>query len=268
MGEFEEVTTGQCSLRSLVTSFHGSITSDPRDQIYGFLGIAAPAKEVTADYSKTAAELYIDVLKASVWRSNYIDHYLVHFSEVLQRALGDPFWDVDKRSFVPIGHDLSTQKTANVALRVRGILGKRITWAPKSNTKQLLGIVEKPARQSVLQNMLADKEFKGSRTFQQITAFNKEPNSDVFLQRFTIEPYFNASSYEGSALLSQTPNPGDYLCFFKDCKITAVVRLKSGSNHTYMVIGRTITNQHTSFYDWTMECDVEFTLQSLQLLTR
>jgi hypothetical protein len=245
------------------------MTTDPRDQIYGFLGIAAPTKEVTADYTKTAAELYIDVLKASIWKSNYIDHYLVHFSELLQRALGNPFWNNDKKSFVHIGHDLSTKKGTNQVLYVRAILGKRIEWVSKSRTSrwvETLGKLLGPP--PGLQTMLDKEGFKGGRTFQQITAFDKETNNSVFFQRFLIHPYFNTPAEGGSALLSQIPNPDDYLCFFKDCNIAAVVRLKTGSSNIYVVVGRALVDQRSAFRDWTMECNVEFTLQSLQVLTR
>lgn len=262
--------TGRCSLRSLVTSFHGSMTTDPKDQIYGFLGIAAPAKGVIADYTKTAAELYIDVLKASIWSSNYTDHYLVHFSELLQRALGDPFWNNDKESFFHIGHGLSIKHGTNQALHVRAILGKRIEWESESHMASLRKALNKMSgEKSELEMMLDKKGFKGGRTFQQITAFDKEANNSVFLQRFRIHKYFSSELTEGgSALLSQIPNPDDYLCFFKDCNIAAVVRLKPGSSSIYVVVGRALVDQSTNFYDWTMECNVELTLQSLQLLTR
>ena len=246
------------------------MTTDPKDQIYGFLGIAAPAKGIIADYTKTAAELYIDVLKASIWSSNYTDHYLVHFSELLQRALGDPFWNNDKKSFFHIGHDLSTKKGTNQGRHVRAILGKRIKWESKSH----MAPPEKGSQRNVqgeseLEMMLDKKGFEGGRTFQQITAFDKEANNSVFLQRFRIHQYFSSEPTEGgSALLSQTPNPDDYLCFFKDCNIAAVVRLKPGWGNVYVVVGRALVDQSTDFRYWTMECNVELTLQSLQLLTR
>jgi hypothetical protein len=256
-------------LRSLVTSFHGAMTTDPRDQIYGLLGIAASTEDITADYSKTAAELYINVLRSSTWHSIYIDHYLVHFSEMLQRALGNPFWDNDKKLFVTLGHDLSIKKRTNQVLYVRGILGKRIEWIPG---RRLYPWVETLAEQSRtpsrLQTMLDEKGFKGGRTFQRITAFDAGTNNSVFYQRFVIYPYFNKPTEEGSALISQMPNPDDYLCFFKDCDIAAIVRLKTGSSDIYVVVGRALVVQYPNFYDWTMECNVEFTLQSLQILTR
>lgn len=73
-----------CALKSLITSHHTSMCRDPRDRVYGLLGLAPEGTGLTPDYLKPATELFFDVLRVCIWKS-YVDHYLVHFSELLQK---------------------------------------------------------------------------------------------------------------------------------------------------------------------------------------
>jgi len=55
--------------------------------VYGLLALLDPSQEIAPDYAKTTCELYIDVLKVSVWKQptdwKGADHYLVSFSHLL-----------------------------------------------------------------------------------------------------------------------------------------------------------------------------------------
>ena len=237
------------SLRFLITSFSNSQTTDKRDMVYGLLALSAP-EDITPDYSKSIPELYFDVLKASIWKHpvewSGRDHYLVSFSQLFQRVLGDPYWDKTLRTFVGSRTALPDIYNVNDVVVVKGILAKRMIWgAAESHTST-----------------------KDSQDLQRLTAFKRGQPPSVVSQTFLPYAYYNATQ-GGSALLLNVCGEGDYLCFFKDCEVAAVVRLKGGSGGTYTVIGRAIMERtpHVDFKYWTTGCDVEMSLETLQMLT-
>jgi hypothetical protein len=125
---------GRSSLRSLITAFCKAQAKDPRDMVYGLLALSTSSRSAnfTPDYNKPTHELYVEVLKASMWRQSSPwsgpDQYLVSFSHLLQQVFGDPFWyrncnrPLRMKSCVPGSYDLDEM------LIVRGILGKKIVW--------------------------------------------------------------------------------------------------------------------------------------------
>jgi len=74
-------------MRSLITAFSTAKAQYPRDMVYGLLALLDPSQEIAPDYAKTICELYVDVLKVSVWKQptdwKGADHYLVSFSHLL-----------------------------------------------------------------------------------------------------------------------------------------------------------------------------------------
>jgi len=170
----------------------------------------------------------------------------------------------------------------NETIRVRGTLGKRLEWVEKNTNlwpenlerqgKKIptYGYSDKNWRWAELEH----GNFNGSRDFQRITAFDKTVERSVFLQPYIKYPFWYPPQLRG-VLISKVPQDDEYLCFFKDCGATAVVRAKEGEGDTYLVIGRAIDDKpHIGDWtmdwamDWTMECDVEMSLETLQLLTR
>ncbi|KAL3426540.1 HET domain-containing protein [Phlyctema vagabunda] len=85
-------------LHSLLESCETSVCQEPRDKVYGLLGLANDVKEeeVDIDYSKPLFELYTDtlsiVLKGAAGR-DVADYQfnLPRFSQLFQRSLGGPF---------------------------------------------------------------------------------------------------------------------------------------------------------------------------------
>lgn len=84
-------------LLPLMTLNRFSLATDPRDKIYGFLGMAADGKELVPrpDYSISAHELFIDLTKAMVKKYGSLD-VICSSQPPLKGGLGDlPFWVPD-----------------------------------------------------------------------------------------------------------------------------------------------------------------------------
>ncbi|KAK0644367.1 heterokaryon incompatibility protein-domain-containing protein [Cercophora newfieldiana] len=75
-------------LRETLTTFANSRCSDPRDHVYGLLGITAGDTTVHPDYSKSTLGLYESVIRDPRIRA---EDQLVSFSQLLQRAMGGLF---------------------------------------------------------------------------------------------------------------------------------------------------------------------------------
>lgn len=54
------------SLTSNILRYSDMECLDPRDRVYGLLGISAPGSLLTVDYEKTLTEIYIDVMTPEV----------------------------------------------------------------------------------------------------------------------------------------------------------------------------------------------------------
>lgn len=307
------------SLRSLITSFHKAQTKDPRDMIYGLLALAEPSHGITPNYSKSAAEIYAEVIEASLWKQPVswwgTDDYLASFSQLVQWVLGEPFWEGERPKCLPEAYD----KHKNLV--VTGILGKRISWGNSPSKLSLLNVDEIETLSWKQQAWLElSTPTKHIRNFSPICG-NRPPKPRTFYrQKFNITPYCcncgqnhqqdlaghqpkashslhripNSISQnktrrcpkhnttgdfekeEGSALLSTPSTNEDYLCFFKDCDVAAVVRGNQQGN--YSVVGHCVIDFLRPLFerrgasigpleDWTMKCEVEMSRETLQRLT-
>jgi hypothetical protein len=56
----------EMSLRSYVQCYSRGICENPRDKVYGLLGLVRKEDRVVVDYEKSALEVYLDFLKASI----------------------------------------------------------------------------------------------------------------------------------------------------------------------------------------------------------
>lgn len=321
------------SLRSLLTSFHTAQTKDPRDMVYGLLSLAEPSHGITPDYSKSAAELYFEIIEASLWKEPIdwkgTDDYLISFSRLLQRVLGEPFWNCEVPTIPPEMYD--KQET----LVLTGILGKRITWGDSSSTLTVLNNDETqtlPRKQQIWLEL--NSLSKHDRSSSSYSGNLPQETSTLYRQKFAITPYgcscrehtsqdsavFQTEARntlashlkhitfksifqhktphcpkhnkgarcgeigkeEGTALLSTPSINGDYLCFFKDCDVAAVVRYKKRGTHCmegiYSIVGHCVIDTLRPSFDnvgdsisplenWTTKCEVEMSREILVKLT-
>lgn len=93
-------------LRHLLETCERSLCQDPRDKVYGLLGLASNVKDddLRVNYSKSMFELFWDVVQYTYKqedgksRGNTEETHLelVRFSQLMQRSLGGPFLVDDK----------------------------------------------------------------------------------------------------------------------------------------------------------------------------
>lgn len=75
---------GLCSLRSLLLEFSTSKCSDERDMIYGLVGLANDASSLCIDYTKSAFDVFADVILLEKYKDC---NTVIAFSQFLQRLL-------------------------------------------------------------------------------------------------------------------------------------------------------------------------------------
>jgi hypothetical protein len=88
---------------TLLENCERSLCQEPRDKIYGLLGLASNVRdgEIVVDYSKSMFKLYEDVMAHYLASQGSIDSEyskstdLARFSQLLQRSLSGPFWNKD-----------------------------------------------------------------------------------------------------------------------------------------------------------------------------
>jgi hypothetical protein len=95
----------ECRFLNLLEAFQASKCTDPRDKVYGLLGLANDCgeEELVVDYSKTLYEVYRDVITFHSSRSRTQQSLLsprsdldvVRFSQMLQRSLQNVLGDGD-----------------------------------------------------------------------------------------------------------------------------------------------------------------------------
>lgn len=57
-------TTVERSLYNTITSFSGGYCQDPRDKVYGLMGLIQESDRFTIDYRKSEYEVFVDVIRA------------------------------------------------------------------------------------------------------------------------------------------------------------------------------------------------------------
>jgi hypothetical protein len=79
-------------LATLMETYQGSHCKEPRDKVYGFVGIAYDCQDGSfpIDYSKSLFELYDDVVQFQYQSSKTNAKTIIHFSQLVQRLLGGP----------------------------------------------------------------------------------------------------------------------------------------------------------------------------------
>jgi hypothetical protein len=287
---------GCSSLRSLITSFARSQAKDPRDMVYGLLALSDSAEDTdnfTPDYTKPPHELYVKVVKASLWKRGSVwsgaDNYLVSFGRLLQQVFGDPFWDSKcdtplwMKNVIPSSYDLGE------ILEVGGLVAKKVQWDPCNTTIWENGSFAgsmpgdfRSLRHDLHSSRLEPKDFAwlnhGSTSnakdivplnnleAHSILEFNSGKRALVYNQKFTALGYWG-SSQSGSVLLSTPVREGEYLCCFKDCQVAAIVRENWPGVYSIVrhatVCGKDL---HILKY-WMVEYTVRLSFERLQMLT-
>lgn len=79
-------------LANLMEACMDSLCEEPRDKVYGYVGIAHDCQDGSfpIDYSKSLFELYEDVVRFQYRNVKLSVNSIVHFSQLVQRLLGGP----------------------------------------------------------------------------------------------------------------------------------------------------------------------------------
>ncbi|KAE8445975.1 hypothetical protein EG329_012614 [Mollisiaceae sp. DMI_Dod_QoI] len=109
-------------LANLMVACQRSECEEPRDKVYGFVGIAHDCEDGSfpVDYSKSLFELYDDVIRFHC-RSQEGSETVVYFSEVVQRLFGGPIsmqQDLNRHT-VNSGSDLISYHPKKVDVRAK-----------------------------------------------------------------------------------------------------------------------------------------------------
>lgn len=93
-------------LSQLICSFRQNQSTDPRDRVFGLLGLVGPDERVEIDYRISPLRLYIDVImKLTPPGVDPYDHIFFRdsfpgsFAKTLYRALIDPSYGIDRQRF-------------------------------------------------------------------------------------------------------------------------------------------------------------------------
>jgi len=78
------------TLRSLLEIHQDAACSEPRDKIYGLIGLAADGQAFQVDYSKSLLEVWRDTIVFAVDRRMVSSFEVVQFSRLVKRLLGGP----------------------------------------------------------------------------------------------------------------------------------------------------------------------------------
>jgi hypothetical protein len=294
---------GCSSLRSLITSFARSQAKDPRDMVYGLLALSDSAEDTdnfTPDYTKPPHELYMKVVKASLWKSGSVwsgaDNYLVSFSRLLQQVFCDPFWN-SKRDTPLWMKDVfpSSYESYDLGeiLEVGGLVAKKVQWDPCNTTIWENGSFTssmpgdfRSLRHGLYGSRLEPKDFawlnhgstsnakdivplnnlEAQEEARSILEFNSGKRALVYNQTFTALGYWG-SSQSGSILLSTPVREGEYLCCFKDCEVAAIVR--ENRPGVYSIVRHAIVwgNDLHPPKNWMVEYTLRLSFERLQMLT-
>jgi hypothetical protein len=255
-------------LHNLIEATEKSQCREPKDKIYGLLGLSSNIQEGTiiVDYMKPMFEVYGDVLEHT-YKSDSgsaMKLSLPRFSQLLQRSLEGPF--PYSKNTVDRKHDKATSRIHNSIFRAVGFIqGPILTLEPVGLDPTAIGTYEG--------RVMSLNDIFGRTPNDDIPTRNLRPTMDLLLKADTnafapfrtedcyashdggslynpegLEPGFNkkqSSAHprlfsEGSGLIGLGPSTireDDILCQFASCDIGIIVR--PVSDH-FRLVGRAV----------------------------
>ncbi|RYO97522.1 hypothetical protein DL766_009785 [Monosporascus sp. MC13-8B] len=83
----KERYNGSHTFRKLLEDHEAAECKEPRDKIYGLVGLAADARGFTMDYNKSLIEIWTDTMEFMNWRGLLPESELVEFGKLVKRLL-------------------------------------------------------------------------------------------------------------------------------------------------------------------------------------
>ncbi|TVY89924.1 Heterokaryon incompatibility protein 6,OR allele [Lachnellula willkommii] len=239
------------TLEDLLWSYQGSSCSDPRDKIYGLLGLALDCQnqELVVDYSKSLFEVYKDVVtfyskSHSSLQSPFIPH-VVRFSQLLQRIFGSLYEleEAAARHLKETNGDLEL-------IKARGIIMGNVSRLKRFlNPGQEAGSTSTDTGTSSsefldLMERVITIDPNVSNAFHVNTKEQREARAQIDTSQTQEHSRFlNFKLETGRAgIIPANARKGDVICQFLGCDICAVLR-RSADCPRYSVVGRAMVQK-------------------------
>ncbi|KAH8807352.1 heterokaryon incompatibility protein-domain-containing protein [Xylogone sp. PMI_703] len=257
---------GRCNLHVLLEDCGSNLCLDPRDKVYGLLGLATDGQNFKVDYSQPLFELYASVVDQYLW-TEILNVRVVRFSQFLLRI-----WPELLNFNMQIKGSISLYSQINIT----GVLGGDITHIFVGDSK--LYFTDKDPWKSQLRQRF--REQPTPRDLQQATEalllqVRKNDLDKIVFMEFGME-----NRHESCSVLSSSgdyPPPyqlgsgsveaprmfldslghvgfgpaemrtGDYLLQFFGCDVSAIVRSPLTNYRAttgYTLVGRALTGKH------------------------
>ncbi|TVY15911.1 Heterokaryon incompatibility protein 6, OR allele [Lachnellula arida] len=241
----------QNTLQDLLWSYQGSSCSDPRDKIYGLLGLALDCQneELEVDYSKSLFEIYKDVVNFysksySSLQSPYMPH-VVRFSQLLQRIFGS-MYELEE---AVAKHPKETNGALEL-IKARGIILGNVSRLKRfPDPGQEAGSTSTDTGTSSsefldLMERVITIDPNVSNAFHASTKEQRETTAQIDTSQTQEHSRFlNFKLESGRAgIISANARKGDVICQFLGCDICAVLR-RSADCPRYSVVGRAMVQK-------------------------
>jgi len=242
-------------LQTLLETCERSLCQEPRDKVYGLLGLASDVDNgvISVDYSKSMFEIFVDVMmhhELSQDNEKSMRINLVGFSQLVQRSLAGPF-----STMVTLQTDAPDLINNNASMRKFKIWGflkgpilplestQSLARSEDSIEQERMVILKNYFRGAVDDSRLGDEI---SRKLRRLRAADKE----------RLMPFYPKVSHSTNTALSALNHPqlfsessgifglapsyireDDLLCQFANCDVACILRLVEDN---YNLIGRAI----------------------------
>jgi hypothetical protein len=260
-------------LHNLIETIERSQCREPRDKIYGLLGLSSNVRRGTViiDYMRPMFKVYEDVLRHTYNSNNgcAMKLLLPRFSQLLQRSLGGPFSHTD--STIGWKHDESSRHAPKYMFQIVGFAqGSILPLEPTGLEPTALSTYEERVRTlddifgrrpktststrgiNLALDQLLEADADALTPLQTETCYAIR-TVDVLNDPGKLEPGFTRRRYsphprlfsEGSGLIGLAPSTireDDILCLFASCDIALIIR---HVNDHFRLVGRAVVARST-----------------------
>jgi hypothetical protein len=192
-------------LANLMEACKESLCEEPRDKVYGYIGIAHDCQDgsLPIDYSKSLFELYEDVVQFYYRNKDHSSYFTVYFSQLVQSLLGGTkaiLNDVSKTRLdqtIPLTTFSSLADTSNI-LTITGDFGGSISTIGPSY-EEIVGIPETTRSWKVVLSKCITNQEKLRKKNEGFIRVLLEMNNTDLGKVHPIDPHFSCRCSEGMA---------------------------------------------------------------------
>jgi hypothetical protein len=200
------------TLRGLLTTFEDTQCSEPRDKVYGLLGLAqsSPRVKITVDYAKSLFDVFKDVVWFEGSRYSADIFALCAFGQLIQRTLGGPFWFNDALDEAPDDNRLLLSNNNDIPrLLLIGGIGTGTIVPLESAYESSIGW--DVVRRKRLLALRACFQTKGQEYDEKDTYLAKALTELEVVSPEVFAPATSRDSYASKSKISSQPSPQPYM---------------------------------------------------------